>query len=151
MKHWIGLTQLLNRKSPGGPSGAGDEMVVQMHYRNRSNPDVIRNFKVGEGSNFFLTFLEGGTVDLNLVNVREIMFENMVLHHGNDHTDIPTYQVRVSLTNGRALKGYSAGLYSFSGMREGTAWTYSCLGHTPGQVEARNNLARIVVRQKQAR
>ncbi|HYK90470.1 MAG TPA: hypothetical protein VE398_16970 [Acidobacteriota bacterium] len=146
MKRRINWLQFLNRTNTNTPGSDRGEVIAHMHYRDRSNSDVIENFRVGDGSHFLLTFLEGGMIDLNLMYVKEIKFENVVMGRGRELADTPNYQVRVSLTNGKVLEGYSGGLHSFSGLRDGSSWSYSCRGRSAEQVEARNNLSRIVVR-----
>ncbi len=146
MKRWIALPSILTSTRPGSPTGAESEMRVQLHYRDGSIPDEIERFRICQGSTFFLTFLAGGMIDLNLKHVKEIRFETIDHLQKHQQPEAPNYRVSVSLLNGRTLEGYSDSLYSFSGLKEGTAWSYSCCGKAPEQVQAQNNLSRIVVK-----
>ena len=150
MRHWQGLSQLFGRAGSEKPNTLPgyEKVLVQVHYRNPSSMEVIDDFRVSGGRSFFLTFLEGGTVDVNLAHVREIVFENMTGYYSSGHSaDIPNYRVRVALRNGRTLKGHSVGLYSFSGIKDGIEWMHSFQGKTPDKIEAQQNLTRIVVRE----
>ncbi len=151
MRHWQGWSQLLGWTGAQrrGVSEGQEKVLVQMHYRTHPGVDVIDDFRVSGGLSFFLTFFEGGTVDVNLTHVRQIVFEEIAGYFaaGRPAADIPNYKVKVVLRNGRTLEGHSVGLYSFSGRKDGIDWMHSCQGRTPDCVEAQQNLARIVIRE----
>ncbi len=155
MKHWQGWSQLLGwtgAQKPGVNQGQ-EQVLVHMHYKSSLGVDAIDDFRVSGGLNFFLTFLEGGTVDVNLMHVRQIVFEEIAGYFaaGRPLADIPNYKVKVVLRNGRTLEGHSVGLYSFSGKKDGIDWMHSFQGRTPDRVEAQQNLARIVIRDTHGR
>ena len=117
------------------------ELPARLHYGNAVGVEEIEAFRIGGGLSFFLTFMGGGTIPIDLVDVKEIRFIGRADCVEGVEEAAPIYKIRVWMENGRILEGFSADLHTFSGRRGGQEWKYASTLEVP---EGRQ-LSRIVM------
>jgi hypothetical protein len=117
-------------------------LVARLHYTSDADVEDIEAFKIGSGISFFLTFIGGGTIAVDLTDVREIRYVGPADCAKGVEAGAPIYRIKVWMDNGRILEGFSADLHNFSGRRSGQEWKFSS---TPETSQGRQ-LSRIVMR-----
>jgi hypothetical protein len=145
MKRSLGQLFHLGAGTSTAAVGAA-EVQVRLHFLDDSATEDVDNFNVGSGISFFLTFIGGGTVPIDLTDVKEIRFIGLADCRKGLDAGIPVYQVKVWLGNGRVLEGFSADLHSFSGRRSGRDWKCSLKSEIPERPGSGRQLFRILIR-----
>ncbi len=140
------VAQILHLRTLRSAAANTQEVTVRLHYKPEAEIDEIEDFRIGSGISFFLTFVGGGTVPIELTDVREIRFVNLADSPKGMDASIPVHQIRVAMDNGRVLEGFSADLHSFSGRKSGQEWKCMLKYEAPEHTLCGRAVARIVVR-----
>ena len=116
-----------------------------LHYKNEPGLEQIDEFKIGNGVSFLLTFVGGGTVAIDLPDVREIRFVGLADCVDGSGASTPVHLVKVHMSNGRVLEGFSADLHTFSGRKSGHVWNCTFRPDVSGFAAGIRQFSRIVI------